>query len=482
MHQAPAGDPRHESDPADGDNPLLDASIFRAYDIRGIADGNLTEAVARQIGRAFATVAQAAGQDQAMVARDGRLSSPRLQAALIAGLKDAGLAVTDIGVAPTPLLYFAVATSGSGAGVMVTGSHNPANYNGLKMVLGGQALSEQEIQGLRLRIEQRDFVAGEGRVAQRDFADAYLQRIRDDISLGSARPAPLRVVVDCGNGVAGLIAPRLLEMLGCVVDPLYCEVDGHFPNHHPDPLDPHTLTDLIHRVTASGADCGLAFDGDGDRLGLVTNTGKIIWPDRLMMLYADDVLASRPGATVVCDVKCGRGLHQVIRAAGGAPDMWRTGHSHVKARVQATGALLAGEFSGHICFADRWFGFDDALYAAARLVQLLSHSPETADAIFRRYPEHIATPELQLPATDASKFQIVEALAHGEFAGGEKTTLDGVRVDYADGWGLIRASNTNPLLSLRFEANTTEALQRIQGVFQGELNRVNPNLRIPIDT
>ena len=459
---------------------MLDPSIFRAYDIRGIVDENLDASVARQIGRAFCAEALALGHRRAVTGRDGRHSGPALHQALNEGLAEGGMEVIDIGMAPTPVLYFATHAAETGTGVMVTGSHNPANYNGLKMVLGGKPLTEEAIKGLHGRIEANDLTRGSGRIAKQGFTTAYQQAVLADAQAqGAAQGAP-HVVVDCGNGVAGAVAPSLLRGLGCRVDELYCEVDGDFPNHHPDPVEPQNLTDLINRVRASGAACGLAFDGDGDRLGVVTQSGSIIWPDRLLMLFAQDVIARQPGAEIVFDVKCSRHLGAVIERLGGRPCMWRTGHSHIKARLRETGAPLGGEFSGHICFADRWYGFDDALYAAARFIELLGANGNDADALFRNCPEGLSTPEIKIETREDAKFRIIEALARdADFGAGKRTTIDGVRVDYEDGWGLIRASNTSPMLTLRFEADEPAALERIQGVFQAQLAAIDSKLALP---
>ena len=459
---------------------MLDPGIFRAYDIRGIVDENLDASVVRRIGRAFCAEALAQGQQRVVTGRDGRHSGPALHQALNEGLAEGGMEVIDIGMAPTPVLYFATHAAETGTGVMVTGSHNPANYNGLKMVLDGKPLAGEAIQGLLSRIKAGDLTQGPGRIAERSFNEAYQQAVLADARthcLDAQLGGTPHVVVDCGNGVAGAVAPKLLRGLGCRVDELYCEVDGDFPNHHPDPVEPQNLTDLIDRVRATGADCGLAFDGDGDRLGVVTQSGAIIWPDRLLMLFAQDIIARQPGAEIIFDVKCSRHLSAVVERLGGRPCMWRTGHSHIKTRLRETGAPLAGEFSGHICFADRWYGFDDALYAAARFVELLSANGNDADALFRNCPEGLSTPEIKIETREDAKFGIIEALArNADFGLGKRTTIDGVRVDYEDGWGLIRASNTSPMLTLRFEADEPSALDRIQGVFQDQLTAIDPHL------
>ncbi len=455
---------------------MLDPGIFRAYDIRGIVDENLDASVVRQIGRAFCAEALASSQHRVVTGRDGRHSGPALQQALNEGLAAGGMEVIDIGMAPTPVLYFATHAAETGTGVMVTGSHNPANYNGLKMVLDGKPLAEDAILGLHERIKSGDLTQGEGRITEQAFSETYQQAV---LANAEVQDAP-QVVVDCGNGVAGAVAPALLRGLGCQVDELYCEVDGDFPNHHPDPVEPQNLTDLIKRVRMTGAACGLAFDGDGDRLGVVTQSGSIIWPDRLLMLFAQDIIARQPGAEIIFDVKCSRHLGALVERLGGRPCMWRTGHSHIKAKLRDTGAPLGGEFSGHICFADRWFGFDDALYAAVRFIELLSANRNDADALFQDCPEGLSTPEIKIETREDAKFRIIEALARdADFGLGKRTTIDGVRVDYEDGWGLIRASNTSPMLTLRFEADEPAALERIQDLFRAQLTAINPTLAFP---
>lgn len=453
--------------------PEVPQEIFRAYDIRGIVGESLTAEVVQLIGRALGSEAVDRGLDTLCVGYDGRHSSPELANALARGIMSTGCDVIRVGAVPTPVLYFATHQLETGSGVMVTGSHNPANYNGLKMMLGGETLSGDAIQQLYQRIQAGNFVAGQGSSSDRDVRRDYLDRIVGDIAVA----APLKVVLDAGNGIAGELAPILVEELGCDVIPLYCEVDGDFPNHHPDPGKPENLADLIARVRAENADIGLAFDGDGDRLGVVTRSGKIIWPDRLMMLFARDVVSRNPGADVLYDVKCSRRLAAVINEAGGRPIMWKTGHSLMKAKMKETGALLAGEMSGHIFFAERWYGFDDGLYSAARLLEILGVEERSSDEVFEDFPEDISTPELNVAVTEASKFDIVERLSRdGSFGEGSLSTIDGVRVDYPDGWGLCRASNTTPVLVLRFEAETEQALERIKGVFREQLHRIAPDV------
>ena len=449
------------------------AEIFRAYDIRGIVGETLSPEVVRVIGRAIGSEAAARGVTSICIGYDGRHSSPDLADALASGIMATGCNVIHVGAVPTPVLYFATHQLQTGSGVMVTGSHNPANYNGLKIMLGGETLSGEAIQKLYQRIQTADFTSGQGAQSREDVRRAYLDRIVGDIAVA----APLKVVVDAGNGIAGELGPMLIEELGCEVTPLYCEVDGDFPNHHPDPGKPANLQDLIAKVQETGADIGLAFDGDGDRLGVVTNTGKIIWPDRLLMLFARDVVSRNPGADVLYDVKCSRRLAGVISEAGGRPIMWKSGHSLMKAKMKESGALLAGEMSGHVFFGERWYGFDDGLYSAARLLEILGIEDRHSDDVFADFPEDISTPELNVEVTETEKFAIIERLGKlGEFGDGNISTIDGIRVDYTDGWGLCRASNTTPVLVLRFEAETDEALERIKAVFREQLQKAAPDL------
>src|SRR5690554_1008168 len=451
----------------------ISPNIFRAYDIRGIVGETLSAAIVEKIGAAIGSEAISRGLASLCIGYDGRHSSPELADALARGVMASGCNVIHVGAVPTPVLYFATHHLENGSGVMVTGSHNPANYNGLKIMLGGETLSGDAIMSLFQRIKSGNLAAGRGTQSSEDVRRAYLDRIVGDIAVA----APLKVVVDAGNGIAGELGPMLIEELGCEVVPLYCEVDGDFPNHHPDPGKPANLADLIERVKAEGADLGVAFDGDGDRLGLVTNTGKIIWPDRLLMLFTRDVVSRNPGADVLYDVKCSRRLASVISESGGRPIMWKTGHSLMKAKMKETGALLAGEMSGHIFFAERWYGFDDGLYAAARLLEILGIEDRHSEEVFEDFPEDISTPELNVEVTESSKFSIMERLGQeGEFGDGNISTIDGIRVDYADGWGLCRASNTTPVLVLRFEAETEEALARIKDIFRSQLQKVAPDL------
>ena len=453
----------------------LAPEIFRAYDIRGVVDKNLTEDVVYWLGRAFAAEAAELEQPRVAVGRDGRHSSANLRTALVRGLTEGGADVLDVGEVPTPLLYFATHAMDTGTGIMITGSHNPPDYNGLKMVLAGETLAEERIQALKKRIEENQLTSGAGDVEELDLIDHYIDRVIEDVVVAQ----PCKVVVDCGNGVAGHVAPRLLEELGCEVVQLYCEVDGDFPNHHPDPAEPANLQDLIAVVKDEDAELGIAFDGDGDRLGLVTASGEIIWPDRMLMLFAQDIVGRNPGADIIYDVKCSRHLNNLISEYGGRPIMWKTGHSHMKAKLKETGALLAGEFSGHICFGERWFGFDDALYAAARMLEIIGGQDKSIDELFKQFPDTFSTPEIKIETTEKAKFEIVDKLAkHGDWGNGTVTNIDGIRVDYSDGWGLLRASNTSPMLSLRFEADGHAALDRIKKIFQHQLHTIDTELTI----
>jgi phosphomannomutase/phosphoglucomutase len=451
----------------------IPSTIFRAYDIRGIAETELSDGIVTAIGQAIGSEALDQGQQTVIVAADGRHSSPRIRDALIKGLIASGRDVIDIGMVPTPLMYFATHQLDTQSGVMITGSHNPAEYNGIKIVIGGRALSGPAIQALRDRILNRQLASGQGNSRSDSIEESYVDTIINDVAIAQ----PLKIVLDAGNGVAGAIAPRLFEELGCEVIPLYCEVDGDFPNHHPDPSVAENLTDLIATVKSEEADLGIAFDGDGDRLGVVTATGVIVPADRLLMLLAQDVVSRNPGADILFDVKCTRNLNSLISNYGGRPIMWKTGHSFMKEKIVETGALLGGEFSGHIFFKERWFGFDDGMYAAARLIEILSTTDPDLDVQLEAFPETISTPELKIESTEDAKFSIIEQLAaQSDFGDGKVSTLDGVRVDFPDGWGLVRASNTTPMLVLRFEADTDEALTRIQKLFKDQLNNIDNTL------
>ena len=462
----------------------LPASIFRAYDIRGIVGDTLTPAIVRWIGRAIGAEAHHRGARTLVTGRDGRHSSPELHAALIAGLRESGRDVVDAGRVPTPVLYFAAEHLQTASGVMITGSHNPAEYNGLKIVIAGDTLHGDAIRDLRRRIEEDDLGAGPdasapGALNGAEVIEHYIGRVCEEIPAVSGQDAR-KIVIDCGNGVAGDVAPRLFRALGHEVVELYCDVDGDFPNHHPDPSVPANLRDLIASVRDNEADLGLAFDGDADRLGVVDGDGAIIWPDRQMMLFAQDVLAGNPGAEIVFDVKCSSLLPALIERLGGRPVMSKTGHSFIKSRLRQTGAPLAGEMSGHVFFADRWYGFDDALYAAARLVRILMDRGEPASRVFAQFPAAKSTPELRMKVGEGGQAWLVEPLLAGDhFPDAKKTTIDGLRVDFADGWGLVRASNTEPGLVLRFEGADDEALERIKGEFRQALLSVDPALELP---
>ncbi|MDF2183067.1 phosphomannomutase/phosphoglucomutase [Neptuniibacter sp. CAU 1671] len=455
----------------------LDPTIFRAYDVRGIVGTALSDSTVYHLGRAFAAEARSQGVHLVHVGADGRLSSPALKELFSEGLTDGGCDVCDVGYLPTPGLYYAAHQHSECSGVMITGSHNPADYNGFKMMLAGHTLSGDDIQKLQTRIRAQDYSEGAGSVQHLDIRQQYLERILGDVTLAK----PMKVVVDCGNGIPGDLAPQLIERLGCEAIPLYCEVDGNFPNHHPDPGKPKNLQDAIAKVRETGADLGLAFDGDGDRVGVITAKGHIVYPDRLMMLFAEDILSRNPGAEIIFDVKCSRLLAEVIRNAGGTATMWKTGHSLIKQKIKQSGALLGGEMSGHIFFKERWYGFDDALYSAARLLEILSARTDDADALFSAYPEDISTPELNITVTEENKFDIVADLQQLSFDGGAANHIDGVRVDYPDGWGLVRASNTTPVLVLRFEAESESALNRIRTDFQQKLHAIDPELTIPAE-
>jgi len=454
----------------------VSSSIFRAYDIRGIVGDTLDTDIAYRVGQAVGSEASAQNEKSVVVGADGRLSSPELSAALIQGIRDSGLDAINVGMVPTPLVYYATHNLDTKSGVMITGSHNPADYNGFKIVIAGQTLANEQIQDLYRRISENDFTSGHGALDDVDVVEHYLARVSTDIAIAK----PLKVVVDCGNGVAGAIAPRLFEELGCDVIPLYCEIDGRFPNHHPDPGKPENLQDVIAAVAEHDADIGLAFDGDGDRVGVVTNSGQIIFPDRLMMLFAKDVTQRNPGADIIFDVKCSRRLAGLISNYGGRPIMWKTGHSLIKAKMKETGALLAGEMSGHIFFKERWFGFDDGLYSGARLLEILGAEERDAQTLFDSFPDDVSTPEINIEVSDETKFQLVEQLQQtASFDNAETTTIDGLRVDFEEGWGLVRASNTTPVLVLRFGAKDEDTLTSIQQQFRQLLQEVDSGLAIP---
>jgi phosphomannomutase/phosphoglucomutase len=450
--------------------------IFKAYDIRGIVGKTLTSEVVEAIGHAIGSEATARGQSAIAIGRDGRLSGPELIAALARGIRKSGINVIDIGCVPTPMVYFAAYQLQTNCAVMLTGSHNPPDYNGLKMVLAGETLSGETIQQLRVRIEQDRLTHGNGSYTKRDISADYIKRIVSDIKLAR----PMHVTVDCGNGVAGAYVANLYRELGCIVDEMYCEVDGHFPNHHPDPSQPENLADLISALRDNDSELGLAFDGDGDRLGVVTRDGRIIYPDRQLMLFAADVLSRNPGAEIIFDIKSTRNLFDWIRKHGGKPTLWKTGHSLVKAKMRETGALLAGEMSGHVFFKERWYGFDDGLYTGARLLEILSRV-QNPSAALNALPDALCTPELHIHTAEGENHELLAQMQQtAKFTDArEIITLDGLRVEYADGFGLARPSNTTPVIVLRFEADSEVALQRIQNDFRRIFQQTAPHLKLP---
>jgi phosphomannomutase/phosphoglucomutase len=458
----------------------LPAEIFRAYDIRGIVGRTLTAPLVREIGRALGSVGRERGAPAFAVCRDGRLSGPELADALMEGLTAAGADAIDVGMGPTPLAYFAAHHLGCGSCVAVSGSHNPPDYNGLKMVVGGDALYGDEIQDLRKRIENGKFSLGTGKRSKADVLDAYVERIAGDVKLARK----FHIAIDCGNGVAGMLAPQLYRRLGCEVTELFCEVDGTFPNHHPDPAQPKNLVTLIETLRTSSAELGLAFDGDGDRLGVVTKDGEIIFADRQLMLLAKDVLSRNPGAEIIYDVKSTRLLPKYIERHGGKPTIWKTGHSLIKAKLKESGALLAGEMSGHTFFKERWYGFDDALYGGARLLEVLSKE-SNPNAVLKSLPNAPSTPELHWELEEGEGHALVAKLqarveTASPFPSAERVvTVDGVRVEYADGFGLARASNTTPTIVMRFEADNAAALERIKKDFRAALQPLKPNAPLP---
>ncbi|WP_426114917.1 phosphomannomutase/phosphoglucomutase [Massilia sp. PWRC2] len=455
----------------------LSPSIFKAYDIRGVIGRSLDAAVAHQIGQAFGRAVLAKGERSVVIGRDGRLSGPELASALAAGLQAAGVDVIDLGVVATPMVYYGTKVLGASSGIMVTGSHNPPDYNGFKMVLAGEAIHGSTITALYDSIVAHDgsSAASPGSYATHDIGAAYLARIIGDVKLAR----PIKIAVDCGNGVAGAFAGDLFRGMGCEVIELFCEVDGHFPNHHPDPAHPENLQDLIACLRQTDAEIGIAFDGDGDRLGVVTKDGQIIYPDRQMMLFAADVLTRHPGAQILYDVKCTRHLAPYIASHGGVPLMWKTGHSLVKAKLKETGAPLGGEMSGHIFFSDRWYGFDDGLYAGARLLELLTRVADPS-ALLNALPQSDSTPELHLELPEGENVALIEQLRSDAFPGHQRIiTIDGLRVEYADGFGLARSSNTTPVVVMRFEAETPAALARIQAEFKRAISTARPDATLP---
>lgn len=458
----------------------LSPSIFKAYDIRGIIDETVDASIAKLIGQAFGTEMRELGETDIVIGRDGRISGPTLIEALTEGLLSTGINVIDLGMVATPMVYFAANHTIDGkqpkSGIMITGSHNPPNYNGFKMVLGTSAIYGEQIQALRQRIEAGKFASGQGKRSTFDIFPMYLERIVSDVKLAR----PMKIAIDCGNGVGGAFAGQLFRALGCEVQELFCEVDGTFPNHHPDPAHIENLQDLIVNLRTTDNELGLAFDGDADRLGVVTKDGQVIFPDRQMMLFAKDVLSRNPGGQIIYDVKCTRNLSQFVIDHGGKPLMWKTGHSLVKAKLKETGAPLAGEMSGHIFFKDRWFGFDDGLYTGARLLEILSKESNPS-ATLNQLPNAICTPELQLACAEGEAFTVLEFIkANATFPTSQAINLiDGVRVEYADGFGLARPSNTTPIVVMRFEADSQEAIERIQGEFKLALLEAKPDAILP---
>ena len=450
--------------------------IFRTYDIRGVVGRTLTPDIVRAIGRAVGSLGRERGAATFAVGRDGRLSGPELSNALMEGMVAAGASAIDIGMAPTPVAYFAAHHLGCGSCVAVTGSHNPPDYNGLKIVVGGDTLYGDDIQGIRERIESGKFLAGKGKRSVADVLDAYVERITSDVKLARK----MRIAIDCGNGVAGMLAPRLYRALGCEVSELFCEVDGRFPNHHPDPSQPENLIQLIKTLETSECELGIAFDGDGDRLGLATKDGEIIFADRQLMLLAKDVLSRNPGAQIIYDVKSTRLLAPWIERHGGRPLIWKTGHSLIKAKLKETGAPLAGEMSGHTFFKERWYGFDDALYGGARLLEVLSRE-SNPNEVLKSLPNAPSTPELHWALEEGEPHALIARLqAAKPFSSAQRVlTIDGVRAEYADGFGLARASNTTPVIVLRFEADTVAALERIKQDFRSALQPLKPNAPLP---
>ncbi|WP_018013413.1 phosphomannomutase/phosphoglucomutase [Teredinibacter turnerae] len=457
----------------------ISETIFRAYDIRGIYGRDITKDVAYLVGQALGSEAMDVGDDTLIVARDARLHSPQLTEFLIRGILSTGCHVLNIGTVPTPLLYFATETlADSGSGVMVTASHNPADHNGFKVVMGGKCRSEEDIKAIRSRILSKNIYTGSGEERRKDIVPDYINTIFSDVALAG----DISIVIDAANAVPGVIAPRLFEELGCHVTPLNCELDGSFPNHSPDPSIEENLQPLIAKVQEVGADLGIALDGDGDRLVVVTPQGKILWPDRLLMLFAKDIVARNPGADVVFDVKSTRHLANVITSSGGRPIIWKTGHSPMKLKMAESGALLGGEYSGHIFIKDRWYGFDDGLYAAARLIEIVSLQGQTLDEVFADFPESPSTPEIRVSVPEENKFALVEQLIErGEFGDGKKTTLDGLRIDYSNGWGLVRASNTSAHLTMRFEADDEASLHTLKALFVRQLREIDSTLKIDWD-
>ena len=454
----------------------INEDIFRAYDIRGIVETALTPDAVTQIGQAFATESLKQNCDTVVIGRDGRLSSPLLSQALSEGLQKGGCNVIDVGMVPTPVLYYATHILKTGTGIMVTGSHNPPQYNGLKMLIDGNTLYGDGIKALYQSIVDNNLNAGTGSYREENVLSSYLDTIVSDIKLAKK----MRIAVDCGNGVAGVIATELFTKLGCEVTELFCDVDGTFPNHHPDPSKPENLLDVKKAILDNSLDLGLAFDGDGDRVGVIDDKQNILWADRQMMLYAADVLSRKPGALIIYDIKSSNNLGNVITELGGEALMWKTGHSFIKAKMRETGAELAGEMSGHIFFKERWFGFDDGLYSAARMLEILSQRDESSSEIFEKLPDSINTPEINIHFEEGEHYKFMEKFKNeAKFSDADIITIDGMRVNYPNGWGLIRPSNTTPCLVLRFEANDEAMLEKVQALFREQLLKTDNTLNIP---
>ncbi|MGD9592022.1 MAG: phosphomannomutase/phosphoglucomutase [Candidatus Berkiella sp.] len=450
--------------------------IFRACDIRGVVGKTLTPDVAYLLGLSFGTLAIRKDQRRVVVGRDGRHSGAMLSQYLSQGLIESGCDVIDLGQVPTPLVYYATYSLQTGTGIMITGSHNPPDYNGFKMMLAGETLADEQVQAIYQQILSQDFEKGHGTIQQHNIIDNYIERIIEDIHVSKK----LKVVVDCGSGVVGVLAQKLFQQLGCEVIPLYCEVDGDFPYHHPDPGQPKNLQDLISIVKETQADLGIAFDGDGDRLGLVTNLGEIVWPDRLMMLFVEDLLGRQPDSHIIYDVKCSKLLSQKIIECKGKPLMYKTGHALIKRKMKEVDAQFAGEMSGHFFFKERWFGFDDATYAASRLLEIVSKDKRSLSDIFNALPNSVSTPEINIQISEDKKFSFIENLKlNNQFKGNEIITVDGLRVEFEQGWGLVRASNTTPCLVLRFEAENEQVLKSIQADFKKSILAVAPDLDVP---
>lgn len=453
----------------------VERSVFRAYDIRGVIGEQLDVDDFYSIGRAISCRLAVLKRDKIFLARDGRLTSERLASALKQGLLDSGITVIDLGAAATPVMYYATNSTDIDCGLMVTGSHNPADYNGIKMVLAGKTLVQTDIEELYNLIQAGRFQNGQGESPTQDIVPTYIDRIISDVKVHR----PLKVVVDCGNGIAGPVIPKVIEAMGCEVIPLFCDVDGRFPNHHPDPTIEANLVDLKAAVAKHQADIGLAFDGDADRLGVITNTCEVIWPDRLLMLYALDVLKRNKGATIVYDVKCSSHLSRIVEEAEGVAKMCPTGHSIVKGVMKEEKAALAGEMSGHIFFKDRWYGFDDALYSACRLLEIISLSSQTSSEQFAAIPNSVNTPEIKIPIAEEEKFGFMQRFSEqAQFPEATIITIDGLRVEFANGWGLLRASNTTPCLVARFEADDKASLEQIQSLFKEQLQSIDKSLAV----